>query len=69
MFFASLVVQEFLARLHSFRNQPNTSYAIVRGNLLEPFLTTESDGVACDKLARHIGRGDVEPLLDRPDLS
>lgn len=69
MFFASLVLQEFLARLHSFRNQPNANYAIVRGNLLEPFLTTEPDGAASDTLARHIGRGDVEPMLDRPDLS
>jgi len=25
-------------RLHPFRNQPNASYATVRGNLLEPFL-------------------------------
>jgi len=68
MFFSSLVVQEFLGRLHPFRNAPNRSYAIVRGNLLEPFLATESDGQPCALLARHVGRGDMEPLLERPDL-
>jgi hypothetical protein len=69
MFFAALMVQEFLARLHPFRNQPNASYATVRGNLLEPFLATEPDGSPCNVFGRHVGRGDVEPLLDRPDLS
>jgi|ERR1700733_2890902 len=69
MFFASLVVHEFLSRLHPFRNAPNSSYAIVRGNLMEPFLATEPDGEPCARLQRHVGRGDVEPLLDRPDLS
>jgi ThiF family len=69
MFFASLVVQEFLARLHPFRNQPNTAYAAVRANLLEPFIITELDGAPCAVFARHVGRGDAVPLLDRPDLS
>jgi hypothetical protein len=69
MFFSSLVVQEFLARLHPFRNASNHSYAVVRGNLLEPFLATESDGEPCALLGHHVGRGDVEPLLERPDLS
>jgi len=69
MFFAALVVQEFLARLHPYRNQPNRFYAVVRANLLEPFLSMEPDGEPCTVLSRHIGRGDVEPLLERPDLS
>lgn len=69
MFFASLAVHEFLGRLHPFRNAPNSSYAIVRGNLMEPFLVTEGDGEPCAALRHHIGRGDLEPLLERPDLS
>jgi ThiF family len=69
MFFASLAVHEFLGRLHPFRNSPNSSYAVVRGNLMEPFLVTEADGEPCALLRRHIGRGDLEPLLERPDLS
>lgn len=69
MFFSALVVQEFLARLHPYRNQPNASYAVVRGNLLEPFLAMEPDGPPCNIFARHVGRADVDPLLERPDLS
>ena len=69
MFFSSLVVQEFLARLHPFRNSTNRSYSIVRGNLMEPYLVSEADGEPCSILPRHVGRGDVEPLLERPDLS
>jgi hypothetical protein len=69
MFFSSLVVQEFLGRLHPFRNAPNRSHSIVRGNLMEPYLVNEPDGEACGVLRRHVGRGDVEPLLERPDLS
>jgi len=69
MFFASLAVHEFLGRLHPFRNAPNSVCAIVRGNLMEPFLVTEVDGEPCALLRRHVGRGDLEPLLDRPDLS
>jgi hypothetical protein len=69
MFFSALVVQEFLGRLHPFRNSPNRSYSIVRGNLMEPYLVTEADGEPCSILRRHVGRGDIEPLLERPDLS
>jgi|HubBroStandDraft_6_1064221.scaffolds.fasta_scaffold14777_1 hypothetical protein len=69
MFFSALVVQEFLARLHPFRNSPNRSYSILRGNLMEPYLVTEADGEPCSILRRHVGRGDIEPLLERPDLS
>lgn len=69
MFFSSLVVQEFLGRLHPCRNAPNRSYSIVRGNLMEPYLVDDPDGESCGILRRHVGRGDVEPLLERPDLS
>jgi len=30
---------------------------------------SERDGEPCALLSRHAGRGDVTPLLDRPDLS
>ena len=69
MFFASLVVNEFLARLHPFRNQPNSDYAYVGGNLSEMQFYPESEATPCSLLARHVGKGDVSPLLDRPALS
>jgi hypothetical protein len=69
MFFASLAVNELLARLHPYRNQPNSAYATLAGSLAEMQFYPEEEAGPCDLLARHVGRGDVEPLLDRPELS
>lgn len=69
MFFASLAVNDFLARLHPYRNRPNGEFATVAGNLCETVLLSEGETGDCDLLKRHVGRGDVDPLLDRPSLS
>ncbi len=68
-FFAALVVNEFLARLHPHRNQPNAEYAYVGGNLSEMQFYPEGEAVPCEVLQRHVGRGDVTPLLERASLS
>jgi len=54
---ASLVVNEMLARLHPFRDDSNQRFASV-----EPETGTAP-------LRRALGRGDIEPLLDMPELS
>jgi len=69
MFFASLAVNEFLARIHPYRNRPNSEFAYVGGNLTEVALLTEPEGAECAVLKRHVGMGDVEPLLERSILS
>ncbi len=69
MFFASLAVNEFLARLHPFRNQSNSKYAYVGGNLSEMQFFPEGETSPCQVLERHVGKGDVIPLLERPVLS
>jgi hypothetical protein len=69
MFFASLAVNEMLARLHTYRIQPNADYAQISADLTDPHLFSEPEGANCELLARHIGRGDVEPPLERPALS
>jgi hypothetical protein len=69
MFFASLAVNDFLARLHPFRNQENAEYAYIGGSLSEMQFYTETETPPCAVLQRHVGRGDVQPLLDRPALS
>ncbi|HEV2495500.1 MAG TPA: ThiF family adenylyltransferase [Terriglobia bacterium] len=69
MFFAALVVNDFLARLHPYRNQPNTNYARIGGSLAELQFYSEPETAACETLKRHVGRGDVEPPLERPTLS
>ena len=66
---ASLAVNEFLARLHPYRLDPNTDYAIHRLSVSHGIYEHEQDGEPCPMLARHVGRGDVTPLLDWPELS
>src|SRR5579872_2813841 len=69
MFFASLMVNEFLARLHPFRNRANSDYAYVGGNLSEMQFYPEPEAAPCALLLPHVGKGDVSPLLERPALS
>ena len=66
---SSLVVNEFLARIHAFRNLPNSEYAYVGVNLTDMQILHESEGGPCAILARHVGRGDTVPLLERAELS
>lgn len=66
---ASLAINELLARLHPYRLDPNSDYAVHRLSLSHGIYEYLPDGEACTLLARHIGRGDVQPLLDMPELS
>jgi len=66
---ASLAVNELLARLHPYRIDPNADYAIHRLSLSHGIYEHETDGEPCQMLLRHSGRGDVNPLLDWPELS
>lgn len=69
MLLASLLVNEFLARLRPYRNLPNDQFAQVGVSLSEMQFYPEPDGEPCGVLLAHVGRGDVSPLLDRPALS
>lgn len=66
---ASLAVSELLARLHPFRDDPNSSFAVHRISLSHGIYEHECEGKPCPILARNLGRGDVEPLLDWAELS
>lgn len=66
---ASLAVNEFLARLHPYRTDPNGDYSINRISLTHGIFDHEPDGSPCPVLGRHVGRGDVEPPLDWAELS
>jgi hypothetical protein len=65
---ASLAVNELLARIHAFREEPNDRYAVTRVSLSHGIWEHEPEGAPCSVLARHAGRGDVEPLLDWAEL-
>jgi hypothetical protein len=66
--FASLAVNEFLARLHPYRDDPNSGFAVHRISLTQAQIYTEPEGPHCQALKNHVGRGDVEPLLDNAYL-
>lgn len=66
---SSLAINELLARLHPFRLDPNGDFAVHRISLSHGIYEHESDGESCQVLARHVGRGDVTPLLDWAELS
>jgi len=69
MLFGALAVNEFLARVHSYRHEPNGQYARLMLSLEQVAFHPNGDGEPCPNLRRHVGRGDVVPLLDRPALS
>jgi hypothetical protein len=69
MTFAALLVNDLLSRVHPYRNEPNRAYATVRASLAELQFHCEPEEGQCALLARHVGRGDVIPLLERPALS
>jgi hypothetical protein len=68
MLFASLAVNEFLARLHPYKDDPNSGFAVYRISLTQAQIYTEPEGPPCSALINHVGRGDVEPLLDNAYL-
>lgn len=69
MLIASLGVNEFLSRIHPYRDDPNSEYAVCRMGLSAGFLACEGDGEPCAALKNWVGRGDVKPLLGTPSLS
>ncbi len=68
MCFASLAVNEMLARLHPFRMDDNSEFGTTRLSLSHSHMEHERDGIAPEHLRRLIGRGDVDPLLGMPGL-
>ena len=63
MFAASLAVNELLARLHPYRDEPNSVFAGTGFSLTSVEFYTDTDGDPCTLLQTHVGCGDVEPML------
>ena len=69
MVFAGLAVTELLARLHGFRFEEGSDYAVHGLSLNKGIYYHRDDGAPCELLAKHVGRGDITPLLDLPQFS
>jgi hypothetical protein len=67
-FFAALAVNEFLSRIHAFRNVDNDEFGTVRGDLCEFALLREPSFPSTGHFSRYIGSGDQSPLLGRVSL-
>jgi hypothetical protein len=69
MLYASLAVNELLARIHGFRDDPNEEFARTQLSLTQGRMVSTPEGAPCPRLAGKVGRGDLVPLLDTPALS
>ena len=66
---SSLAVNEFLSRLHPYREEPNASHAAVTFSLASVELFSEPEAGICEILAPFVGHGDTEPLLGQLEFS
>lgn len=66
---ASLAVNEFLARLHPYREEPNSAYAAVTFSLASMEFFPDPEEGTCVVINPYVGKGDVRPLLRMPELS
>lgn len=68
-FGSSLAVNEFLARLHPFREEANAEHAAVMFSLASMELISDPEEGICPLLSRLVGRGDQVPLLGLMELA
>lgn len=66
---ASLAVNEMLARIHDFRSDGNLGFATTRFSLTDGYFQFEEEGERDEYLRKYVGRGDIMPLLNMPELS
>jgi len=66
---ASMAMNDFLARLHTYRNNPNAEVGSLSINLREPLFMTEEDGEPDEGMLRWVGLGDITPILAMPSLA
>lgn len=70
MLASSLAVNEFLSRVHDFKNDSLVNFDIIRFSLTDYYLLNEKSDYEDDILLnKFIGRGDIVPFLNMPELS
>jgi hypothetical protein len=68
MFASALAVNDFLARIHPYRQPTNEDVASIEFSLGELRLTTDEEMEPCRVMGRHLGHGDRTPLLGLPEI-
>jgi proteasome lid subunit RPN8/RPN11 len=69
LFASALAVNEFLARLHPYREEPNAAYAAVTFSLASMELIYDHESGICDILGSKVGHGDTKPMLGLMELA
>lgn len=69
MFIAALAVNDFLARLHPYREEPNSTVASIEFSLSSLEFFPEPEGSLCPMLQSSVGQGDCTPLLELMELA
>ncbi|MBK8506152.1 MAG: ThiF family adenylyltransferase [Saprospiraceae bacterium] len=65
---SSMAVNEFLARVHPYRYDSNSEFAILRISMTDSYLQRETDGTPDAYLERFVGRGNMIPFLNMPEF-
>jgi hypothetical protein len=63
-FCATMAVNELLARLHPFREEPGRQFRHQQFDLVNSFWNQIEDSGACPLLSKFVGRGDMVPFLN-----
>jgi hypothetical protein len=66
---ASTAVNELLARLHPYRYDDNSDFAVVRRSFIQGTEYREPEEAPSGTFFRQLGKADVRPLLSMPELS
>lgn len=69
MFGSALAMNEFLARLHPYREEPNGAHGAVTFSLASMELLSEREAGICDLMKNFVGHGDQTPLLGLMELA
>jgi proteasome lid subunit RPN8/RPN11 len=69
MFGSALAMNEFLARLHPYREEPNGAHGAVTFSLASMEMLSEREAGICDLMKNFVGHGDQTPLLGLMELA
>ena len=51
-------MNELLARIHYYRDDENSNYAVLRFSLTQSRIISEDDGLPCKVFSKYVGKGD-----------
>jgi len=66
---SSLAVDNFLSRIHPYKRVNNKDMALIRVSLTDMLLLKSGETEPCEMLLNYVGLGDIDPLLNSPELS